>query len=106
MMRASFQLRQRSVRICNGTMDVARELVGRSGTDPRDLAFNGSGGLGRTALPILGPAGFGPIVSPFAIDLLAARPGAADLGQELVSLLIYRGARLEATKPWVAGELV
>jgi cytosine/adenosine deaminase-related metal-dependent hydrolase len=25
---------------------------------------------------------------------------------ELVSLLIYRGARLEATKVWVAGELV
>ena len=43
---------------------------------------------------------------PFATDLLAAQPGAADLGQELVSLLIYRGPRLEPTKPWVAGQLV
>jgi guanine deaminase len=39
-------------------------------------------------------------------DLLPYRSKLPHQPSELVSLLIYRGARLEATKAWVAGELV
>jgi guanine deaminase len=39
-------------------------------------------------------------------DLLPYRSKLPHQPSELVSLLIYRGARLEATKVWVAGEVV
>jgi guanine deaminase len=39
-------------------------------------------------------------------DLLPYRSKLPHQPSELVSLLIYRGARLEATKAWVAGEVV
>ncbi len=39
-------------------------------------------------------------------DLLPYRSKLPHNPSELVSLLIYRGARLEATKVWVAGEVV
>jgi guanine deaminase len=39
-------------------------------------------------------------------NLLPYKSELPDNANELVSLLIYRGARLEATKVWVAGEVV